>query len=272
MIKVDLWGRMGNQMFQYAFATETARRFKTFFTIIPSEKFELVTYFELDFFTRLCYHKFLFKAYRFVIIRTFLFKNIRQVNHRSLDVKNNIRYKGFFQSENFFINSKDKICKNFEIKKNWKEKYLKEYRLHFKDSDKIIALHFRRTDYVNAGGDHVGGTNLCLPMTYYDNCLSLIKNIEEYKIICISDDIEYVKEHYKERNNFFFLSNEAIIDFQFILNSNIAILANSTFSWWAGYLGSSKKVFAPKYWSGFKIDLDYPYSIIPSKWESINVY
>ena len=243
MIKVDLWGRMGNQMFQYAFAAETANKFRTFFTIIPTEKFEVVKYFKLDSFTRICYNKFIFRVYRFIINRIYLFEFIHQVNEGSIPLKNNIRYKGFFQSENYFTNSKDKIRKKFEVKKEWEEKYIKKYNTLFNDSDKMIVMHFRRTDYVNFGDNKVGGKNLCLPMSYYDNCLNLIKNKSEYKIVCISDDIKFVKEYYKDRDDFFFFKNEAIVDFQFILNANIAIIANSSFSWWAAFLNNVEKVF-----------------------------
>jgi hypothetical protein len=273
MIKVDLWGRMGNQMFQYAFAIETANKFKTFFTIIPTEKFELIRYFELDFFTRICYNKYFFRAYSFIINRICLFKYFYQVDEKSIDLENNIRYKGFFQSEDYFINSKEKIYKRFEIKKKWKKKYLNVHNTSFSESDKIIVMHFRRTDYVNFGDEQVGGKNLCLPMSYYDNCLKLINNITDYKVVCISDDIKFVKEHYKDREDFIFINNEAIIDFQFILNANIVVVANSSFSWWAAFLNKveDKVVYAPEFWLGFKVNKEIPQNIIPNYFLTVDV-
>lgn len=264
MIKVDLWGRMGNQMFQYAFAYETAKRFKTFFTIVPTEKFELIKYFELDIFTRFCYHKYVFKFYNFIIRRFFLFENINQIDEKSIKLANNKRYKGFFQSEDYFINSVDIIQKKFRIKKKWKENFQYNYNNLLSQSDKVVVMHFRRTDYLKFGDEKVGGANLCLPMSYYDSCLNLIKNLEEYKIICISDDIEFVKNHYKHKSNFIFTNNEAIIDFQFIMNADIVITANSSFSWWAAFLNKveNKVIYAPKYWFGFKVKKEIPQNVI----------
>lgn len=272
MIKVDLWGRMGNQMFQYVFAVNTSKKFKTFFLIMPKEKFELIKYFKLDFLTRLCYNKFIFRFYRFIVARVFLFQYIFQNNEGSIELNNNKCYRGFFQSEDYFVNSKEVIQNKFKIKKEWEKKYIEKYYSIFNESDKIIVMHIRRTDYVNFGDDHVGGKNLTLPMSYYDNCLNLINNLEEYKIVCISDDINFVKNYFKERVNYFFLKNEAIIDFQIILNAEIAIIANSSFSWWAAYLNNKKNkiIYAPKYWFGFKVNTEIPENIIPENFLTVD--
>lgn len=273
MIKVDLWGRMGNQMFQYAFAIETAKKLDTFFTIMPTEKFELVKYFELDFLTRFCFNRFFFRIYKYIIKRFFLHNYITQVNNQSVIIKNNIRYKGFFQSEKYFNNSIDEISKRFKVKRKWNEKYITKYRTLFNDSDKIIVMHIRRTDYVNFGDERVGGKNLCLPMTYYDNCLNLIKDLNQYKIVCISDDIEFVKNYYQKRENYYFFKDEAMVDFQFILNANIAIIANSSFSWWAAFLNKTenKIIYAPKYWFGFKVKKELPENIISKDFLTVEV-
>ncbi len=271
MINVDVLGRMGNQMFQYAFALNAAEKLKTNFFIIPTEKFELTKYFKLDFSTRLCYNKLAFYLYKIIALRIYKEKYILQINHTTVELKNNFRYKGFFQSENYFTESKNKIKKNFILKKKWTDRFTKEYKNLLEN--KYIVMHFRRTDYLRHGYESIGGENICLPMKYYDNCLNLIENLNEYIIVCVSDDIKFVKEYYKDRPNYQFYNNEQIIDFQLILKANIAIIANSSFSWWAGYLNETpnKIIYTPKYWLGFKVNIEYPLNITPKEFTTVNV-
>lgn len=273
MIKVDLWGRMGNQMFQYAFAINTARKFKTIFFIAPTEPFELTKYFKLDFFTHFCYTNSFFKLYCKIVHRLCNNELISQINEGNVSLKNNVSYRGFFQSENFFLESHEEVKSRLVLKKKWKLQFVKEYGALFAEDKKNIVMHFRRTDYVLHGDESYGGQNMCLPMSYYDNCLSLIKKLNEYQVICISDDLDFVKDYYKDRNDYLFLANDAIIDFQFILNADIAVIANSSFSWWAAYLNSKKNkiVYAPEYWFGFKVNQEIPANIIPKDFKSVNV-
>ena len=65
-----------------------------------------------------------------------------------------------------------------------------------------------------------------------------------------------------------------IIDFQLLLNADVAIIANSTFSWWAAYLNPNiQKVFLPRDWLGFRINKLLPPGIfnrLPSHWTIID--
>lgn len=273
MIGVDIIGRLGNQMFQYAFALNTSKVLKTTFFIIPKDKFELHRYFKLDLLTRLCFNKYLIKYYRYIIKRVFLFDTREQVFEGKVELSNNIHYSGFFQSEDYFKEYTSIILKRFKIKKNWRKLYKEKRDNVLSEKEKTIVMHFRRTDYVNFGNDNLGGKNLCLPFSYYDNCLNQINNINDYKVLCLSDDIEDVKNYYKDKINYIFLQDKPIIDFQFIENADIAIIANSSFSWWAAYLNkkSNKIVYAPKYWFGFKINKEMPENIICKDFIPINI-
>ena len=67
-------------------------------------------------------------------------------------------------------------------------------------------------------------------------------------VIC--EDQIYAKELIKELKNYFkdlqisILKSDSIKnDFNLIRSSKLAILSNSTFSWWASFLSNSKKEF-----------------------------
>jgi hypothetical protein len=274
MIKVDLWGRLGNQMFQYAFATSTAKKLNTFFFIVPTERFELLNYFQLDLLTRLLYRNQIFPKYKKYIDR-FLNKNYVEQSGNESEIKlmDNCHYRGFFQSENYFNSvSQNLLRKRFKIHRQLQKLFQDKYSTLFQQN-KIVTLHVRRTDYLQHGNEELGGSNLVLPMSYYDTCLAKIPDLESYKVVCISDDIEFVKKYYGHRPNFLFESNEMILDFQLMVHADILIVANSTFSWWAGYLNNKPNpiIFGPKYWLGFKIKREYPKGIMSARFTWVDV-
>jgi hypothetical protein len=274
MIGVNSWGGLGNQLFQFAFAYATAKKLDTSFFIDESiSHFILPIYFELD-----GYNKFYNTAKR----KWFRLRNYKQINQFTYDnwkspsenlslVKDNTIYKGFFQSEEYFENSKDNIKGLFKIKNNYAQAFASKYKTIF-DEYKTIAIHIRRTDYLSYGDDALGGKNLSLPISYYKNCLERIENIEEYLVIFVSDEIDYVKEKFVGMDNYRFEFNSEIVDFQILLNANILILSNSTFAWWAAYLNPKvDRVLAPRNWLGFKVGKEYPAGICKKQWTWIDV-
>ena len=124
------------------------------------------------------------------------------------------------------------------------------------------------------GSEALGGKNLCLPISYYNNSVKSVTDLDQYTIICISDDIDYAKKHLKYSQNILFESNDTIVDYQLMLNANALIIANSSFAWWAAYLNNkpNKIVYSPKYWLGFKKNIEYPLGITSSDFIPVDVY
>jgi hypothetical protein len=119
----------------------------------------------------------------------------------------------------------------------------------------------------------LGGYNMTLPTAYYHRCLSLMEEIDGYTVIFISDDIEFVKAEFGEKSNYVFECNDEITDFQLLLHADVVITANSTFSWWAAWLNQkkNKRIFAPNYFLGFKVNQYYPAGIYVEEWQWIDV-
>ena len=85
---------------------------------------------------------------------------------------------------------------------------------------------------------------------YYQKAIeyALRKGFNTFKVI--SEDRQYAKEIIKEMKKYFIdlkisilKSNSIKNDFNIIRSSNLAILSNSTFSWWASFLSNTKKEF-----------------------------
>lgn len=281
MIGVKPQGRLGNQMFQYAFVYAQAKKHKTLFFIDryfpPIEVYSLEKYFKLRkgeklliriaktlhwrFFSKYKSYKELYQAGGDEI-ETVLNKGIK-----------NVYWDGFFQSENYFAPYQNAIKKCFELKKEYKNLFYQKYGRLFEEK-KVLVLHIRRTDYLEWGSEALGGKNMTLPMSYYENCLSKIENLENYHVIVLSDDIEFVKEYFANRPNFHYEHNEEIVDLQLIIYAHSLIISNSTFAWWGAFLNKNAtiQIFAPKYWLGFKINKEYPVGITSINFNWINVY
>ena len=129
-------------------------------------------------------------------------------------------------------------------------------------------MHIRRTDFID-----FCKRDLRVPITFFKEQLSLITDLDSYTVFFLSDDMEYVKQEFEPKPNFIFSSNNEITDFQIILNSDVAIISSSTFSWWAAYLSKpGNKVIGPKNWLGFTVGSEYPRGIMTNKftWAKVN--
>jgi len=177
---------------------------------------------------------------------------------RAINVEDWTIYKGFYQSDWYLKNTPKPL--KIEIKQKFKNKFRKEFGELF-EKNKTIVVHIRRTDYLK-----YGKRDISLPMDYFRDRLDQIEDIETFKVIFVSDDMDHVKSFFPARPNFIFSSNDEITDFQIIMNADIAIISNSTFSWWAAYLSEKKNiVYAPKNWLGFRIGKEHPKMIMTDR-------
>lgn len=110
-----------------------------------------------------------------------------------------------------------------------------------------VSIHIRRGDFKNSKFDICNEKYYTSAITTVEKAFS--KNNITYYIF--SDDIAYAKEHYSYMKNVVFVehpSSRGYIDMQLMSKCKVNIIANSTFSFWAGYLNTSSLLtVAPKY-------------------------
>jgi len=271
MIAVRLEGRLGNQLFQYAFIYAAARRLNTSFYLDKSiEKFLLPQYFEVknDFIHALDNNIFSVAGYKNIFSihfkRTFysilnkillggrkvIVANTTPVHEALKQVQNNFLYEGHFHSESYFSGHGDEIRELYTIHKTHADGYEK-IREQLNPSKKIAAIHVRRGDYLDQ--------DIALPLSYYKKAIAAIQD-QQLEYVFISDDSKFVETEFGEIPVKYISTHNEITDLQFLIHADVCILSCSSFSWWGAWLNKNKnkQVFAPKYWLGFKDEREFP--------------
>jgi hypothetical protein len=271
MIIVKFQGRLGNQLFQYAFAKSISKQFNTHFLLDNAKNSQFVKYFKIPILIKISN----INVKLIHLIKKFVKKKQYQTGDEKFceikkSFKNNLYYIGYFQSEDYFDNIRKRIDKEIIIKKKYRKIFNKRYGPLFKEK-KILAIHCRFGDYLN-WSDDILGTNLTLPESYYLNAISKIDNIDDYLIIVVTDDIPNLRNYFKFTENKLIISENDIMDFQILQNAHKLIISNSSFSWWAGYLNTNSDViYAPEHWLGFKNNKEWPLGIISKKFTKVNI-
>jgi len=271
MIAAQLEGRLGNQLFQYAFIYAAAKRLNTTFYIDKGvEDFILSKYFEVekDFPTLLDRKLFSIDGYKnifrvhsrkafYKLLNAVIFRGKKIVIDNEIApvealklVKNNCLYHGFFHSQNYFHDFKNEVRGQFKIKSKFTSAF-NEIKKQFPVAKKKAVIHIRRTDYV--------AINISLPVSYYKDAIAKIAG-EDVQYIFISDDPAFIESEFASVPNKYVSIQSEIIDFQFLMDADICILSCSSFSWWGAWLNQNpnKQVYAPRYWLGFKEGKEFP--------------
>lgn len=180
-------------------------------------------------------------------------------------VRDGVSLKGFFQNTMYFSNIEDEIKQELLPKQQYLDD-AKAYIESIREGREVVSLHLRRGDVTDKNNNHP----IIYGETPFDeqymwgkyfkkvvNDLSKYKRLEDYLFFVFVggsttgndfEDIEWAKKHFPYKNFYISDSNDPMIDFSRILCCDINILSPvSTFSWWTAYLNpkNNKKVFAP---------------------------
>lgn len=253
MVSSVLKGGLGNQMFQISAAYALAKRnndtygfnFKTCQTYLQGKP---SIFYENSIFSNVNQ------------IGNFNFKNYyeeKSHNFTEIEYKEDLLINGYFQSEKYFKDFKSEIVQLFNIQKNNIE--LIEKSIPF--DKQITSIHVRRGDYLKNPDIHP----VC-EIDYYKKSMDLFK---DSIFIFISDDMDWVKNNFKDNNIIYSPFDDEILDLTLMTLCDNNIIANSTFSWWGAYLNKKNStVVSPNKWFGNNGPSEQ-FDIIPENWIKI---
>jgi hypothetical protein len=166
----------------------------------------------------------------------------------NLNPKNNYLFIGQWGNEKYFKNAESELFRYFTTKiPCTKEEEELATKLNNCES---VGIHIRRGDYTKLDYFFV---DLC-KTDYYKKAIEYISGIRKNPIFFVfSDDIEWVQKNNPLGNNHDFIyvskpgSKKGYADMQLMSLCKDQIIANSTFSWWGGYLNrfQGKHVICP---------------------------
>jgi len=270
MIRILKTGRLGNNLFQFAFGLSISKSKNIDFIFDTAD---LEEFFELN-----KYNSFLKKSWRYFKYLTSL--KFRRWKTLDLDINalpqsildlvedHSIIY-GYFQSENYFHDIQKDVREHFKIKEKHLKKYNSQYGYLHEQHTVCVAI--RLTDYSTWKIEALGNITPDLTFDYFAQSISKIAEIENKKLIFISDDIDCVKLKMIYKNAIYIDNN--IDSFIALTLSDELIVSNSSFHWWGAWLNKKKNkvVYAPKYWLGYKTKREYPLGIIPKDWVQLEL-
>jgi len=235
MITIELIGRLGNQMFQYAVCRTVAEK-NGYQFYIPVDKNNhgqnISDYFDID-----------MGSNNGVIVNRFTEDHTRQqFNPQIFNIPDNTAIWGFYQTDKYFIDNESNVRKWFNVEMDKvSQSVICKYPV-----DEYCYIHFRGTDYKNWDS----GTRF-LPKKYFEDAINLVKNKNnDIKFVVITDDIEGAKDYFQEYD---IISNDMMTDFKLLYYSKYCIIPNSTFSWWAAWLSDKVITVAPNNWLNYQM-------------------
>ena len=274
-------GRLGNQMFQYAFMRGMSKKHGYDFMIPDAnanrfDNYGLFECFELEG----C--KTGEGSYPTLECRDTAF------NQKFLDeCTDNTNYSGVFQTEKYFADATEELRKDFTFHKE----ILDPCQEFIDNVGDVIFLHVRRgnSNLVGKRGEKWSYQMLqdyhpLMKKEYYLEALSHFD--ESKKVIVLSDTIDWCKKQDWLQDDRFLFSDSSYevfddgasvpyIDICLMSLCSGGIIANSSMSWWGAWLQNDRgKVVAPYPWYGAKA---YNYGnaelcdadLIPERWTKI---
>src|SRR3990167_3104125 len=179
----------------------------------------------------------------------------KQYNLYEKKYENKILFNGYFQNEKYFKMFRNEMFKLFDINES--------------NESNIVFIHVRRTDYLISGKHNVNLSQ------YYKHSINYINKSFNNRVndsllyYIFSDDITYCKnsELFKDIKCVFIENLNEYDSLKLMSCCKLGgICANSTFSWWVGWLNQNKNkviIFPDKWFNNdWNVDIYFEKSYI----------
>jgi len=187
-----------------------------------------------------------------------------------LTVSGDVYMEGYWQSEKYFSGVSDVIRREFSIRLplEGRDAELAD-ALEREDS---VSVHVRRGDYVQQP-ETMQFHGVC-GEEYYRRCMDIVsQRIRNPHFVVFTDEPGLAREGFRTRHRVTFIDWDAprpgSTDLELMCRCRHHVLANSSFSWWGAWLGTSPGniVLAPARWFN-NPEMDTR-DLLPVSWERV---
>jgi len=156
----------------------------------------------------------------------------KKFNHSIIPYyKEDVILSGYFQSLKYFTDYPQEFKNTLVFPK---------VKTDFLDKNNV-AFHIRRGDYLQFRNVHY----VC-DTEYFDKCFDMFKG---YQINVFTDSPEYVLEEFKHQEFNLIQTSSELNDLTLMSLHDNMVISNSSFSWWASFLGKKKeRIISPSKW------------------------
>ncbi len=267
-IWVRLSGGLGNQLFQFAASLYVARELSKL-NLTPSvhldsrflKHYDSSRAFELDFMVKhfpfassvsrsigICSHISKLRIARILngqFLQLGLAREFPEICRLELSKLKSIVLDGYFQNPTYSIPQNERVELMRQLKTDFKDL---QHRLKDEGKYPKVSIHIRRGDYVSSVG--ASKEFLTIGLDYYRAAVAKFPLGTSFYVF--GDDAEVVGAFSKEIGGVSVPALKLTLQEEFVLMADSIgyIIANSTLSWWAAFLGYSneKRVISPSNW------------------------
>ena len=192
-------------------------------------------------------------------------------DERIFSVSAGARLEGYFQSPHYFASAQDSLRKQMRAISRPSVWY-SQTREHLDSVGRWVAVHVRRGDYLNPGIRDLHGI---VEKPYYLAALEVVNRIVPGLVPIVFSDEPAVASEMLSHDfpTAIFIENSAssapIETINLMARSQAVVMANSSFSWWGGWLGDSdsRPVIVPRPW--FDTPQFDDRDLFPAQWISL---
>lgn len=181
-------------------------------------------------------------------------------------LRGNLFLDGYFTSEEFFKDHASVIRKEFTLKNSMNAEN-QQWAAQMQGCTSV-CISLRLTDFL-----HNPLHNVC-SLDYYYNGLKEIEKLvgPDMTVFIWSDDNDWTREHFKPPYTCHYMTHnypDFHEDLRLMTYCKHHVIPNSTFSWWAAWLGEHEDqvVIAPERWLN-STEVEYGH-VIPQRWHKI---
>ncbi len=183
-----------------------------------------------------------------------------------LNLVNDAYLDGYWQSERYFSDIVEQIRELFTVRK------ISHATLDMADrirTDRSVSLHVRRGDYTY--DENASQVFEVIPVRYYTEAIQYLEDrIDPFEIFLFRDDPAWARQNLSLSGKITFVEGFSDVEDMWLMSRcDHNIIANSSFSWWVGWLNDNadKIVLAPTLW--FKSGERDTKDLISDKWTKI---